>query len=386
MAAESDWQIFGLMMKSVRTFPRIVHSVPALIVFLLAVVVLCLHAQAPEDRAAIVEGMSPAVVEITGQVDTGASVGGSGFIVRSNGTIVTSLHVIRDLRTAAVRLPMHDVYDRVSVLAFDERRDLAIVKIGGFDLPTVELGNSNELRVGESLLLFGNPGTRAGTLTGTVTAGIASALRVYEGFTIIQTDAPANPGNSGGPLVNLRGQVVGVLGFKLRPVENLSFAVPINYVRALLDDTGKGMTLDELRAALWRAAARTGEASTGPSPGVWKSVSSPAHYTVRVEDDYIYAEQVLPDAQRPWIMFNKIDARKSGEPRVSPALYVGKMHYAGACRRTSCPFEDEIEFTLVTPARIEGVMVSYPADAEFTCGPCQFSKPKQIVKFAWIPE
>jgi S1-C subfamily serine protease len=335
-------------------------------------------AQAQLDRTETIKRVRPAVVEISGPVVDGTAFG-SGFLVTSDGEIATSLHVVAELKSGTIHLWNGDVYDGISVLAFDEHRDLAIVKISGFGLPTVELGNSNDLEPGESMLLFGNPPVNAGVLAGTVTAGIVSAFHEFDGFRVIQTDAAANPGNSGGPLVNLRGQVVGIVGFKFKPVENLSFAVPINYLRALLPRATTGMTLDELRQALARASMGA-QYKAGSVPRFWKSASDVGRYTVRMDGDYLYAEQILPDVQRPWSIFMKIDARKNG------ALYVGKLHYAGACRSKSCPFEDQIEFTLVTPTRIEGAMLSYPADAKFSCEPCQLSMRKQITKFVWIPE
>jgi S1-C subfamily serine protease len=352
----------------------------------LAVLLTCLalpegRAQAPPDRTEIVRKVRPALVEIIGPLPGGSGAMGSGFLLTSDGQIATSLHVIRELTSGSVRLWNGDVYDGVSVLAFDDRRDLAIIKIRAFDLPTLPLGNSNELQAGESLLLFGNPPVRAGILSGTVTAGIVSAFHEYDGFRIIQTDAATNPGNSGGPLINLRGQAVGILGFKMKPVENLSFAVPINYLRALVDGPMRSMTLSELRTALVSEGMKSTNAPRdGSMPRLWKSASTAARYTVQVDNDYIYAEQVLPDVQRPWLMFSKIEGRKSGK------LFVGKMHYAAACRNKSCPFDDEIEFTLVTPTRIEGAMLLHPADANLSCEPCQFSKTRQIIRFVWIPE
>jgi serine protease Do len=113
--------------------------------------------------------------------------------------IVTNLHVIRDMQTGNVQLANGESFDSVSVLAIDEHRDLAIVQIAGFNLSTLELGNSDVLTVGEPLVIVGSPRG----LEGTVTAGILSSVRDSgDGFKVLQTDAAVNPGNSGGPLVN----------------------------------------------------------------------------------------------------------------------------------------------------------------------------------------
>ena len=149
-------------------------------------------AQTPNYQQ-VAEQVLPAVVTITGQSDGGETLG-SGFLVDPKGKIVTSLHVIRSLRTAKVRLPNGDVYDSIRVRAFDERRDIAVIQVPGFGLPIARLGDSNEVKQAEAVLLAG-----AGSgLQGSVTGGIVSAVRdLTDGFKVIQTDAAANPGNSG---------------------------------------------------------------------------------------------------------------------------------------------------------------------------------------------
>src|ERR1035441_6719979 len=120
--------------------------------------------------AQIAKKVSPSVVVIQGKTDSG-DVLGSGFIVSKDGKIVTNLHVIRDMKTVAIHLANGQVFDSASVLAVDERRDLAIVKTAGLDLPVLELGNSDALSVGEPLVVVGSPHG----LEGTVTAGILSS-------------------------------------------------------------------------------------------------------------------------------------------------------------------------------------------------------------------
>jgi Trypsin-like peptidase domain len=109
-------------------------------------------------------------------------------------------------RNGGVQLASGEKFDSFSVLAFDARKDIAIIKIPGFDLPSVTLGNSNTVQVGEPVLVIGSP---LG-LQGSVTTGVLSSVRddpAGAGFKVLQTDAAANPGNSGGPLVNRRSEV-----------------------------------------------------------------------------------------------------------------------------------------------------------------------------------
>lgn len=185
----------------------------------------------------------PAVVTIKGKTDNG-EISGSGFIITTNGRIVTSLHVISQMVTATVILSSGDIYDSVKVVAYDDRRDLAIIQIPGYDLPTVRLGNSNNVTEAENVLLIG----AANGLQGSITSGIISAIRkLPEGFSVIQTDAAANPGNSGGPLINSAGEVIGILGFKIVGAEGQNFAVPINYARGIADNAQLDVDINAFR-------------------------------------------------------------------------------------------------------------------------------------------
>lgn len=208
----------------------------------------------------IAKKVSPCVVVIEGKTESGESVG-SGFLVSKDGKIVTNLHVISHLTTAKVLVPNGDVFDSLTVLATDERRDLAVVKVAGFDLPTLEFGNSDPLAVGQRVVAVGSP---LG-LEGTVTSGILSAIRESDGYKVLQTDAAVNPGNSGGPLVDDGGRVVGVITFKLRSSENLNFAVPINYVRGLMDNLQQPMTLEQMRTRIRASAAKSEQDNAGPT-------------------------------------------------------------------------------------------------------------------------
>lgn len=201
----------------------------ALLLFVLSAIPLI--AQTALNGVEIGKKVSAAVVTIHGQTDAG-EVEGSGFVVSSDGKVVTSLHVIRGMRRGSVQLAGGDIFDSFTVRSIDERKDIAIIQIPGFDLPFIELGNSNELQPGEPVLLIGNPRG----LQGSITSGVISGIRDLSGFKVIQTDASANPGNSGGPLVNAHAQVVGVLGFKLKDSQGLNFAIPINYVRGMLNN------------------------------------------------------------------------------------------------------------------------------------------------------
>ena len=176
---------------------------------------------------------------------------GSGFVISSDGYIVTNNHVVDGFDQFDVRL--FDGREYVAeVVGGDADTDVAVIKIDARDLPSVSLGDSDDLRVGEWVLAIGNPLGEAFTFT--VTAGIVSGRnRGLAGLNnsrwniqdFIQTDAAINPGNSGGPLVNINGQVVGVnsaIASRTGFYSGYSFAIPVNLARIVAEqliETGK---------------------------------------------------------------------------------------------------------------------------------------------------
>lgn len=198
------------------------------------------HAEsAAENRATewaeIVARIQPAVVVI--KTDEGLA---SGFIIKPNGIIVTNYHVVANAKAMVVKFQSGEEYKSVYLLSSDPINDLAFIKIEAVDLPIIPLGNSNDVQVGEDVLLVGAPQG----LEHTVSSGLISGIRLDEGVRILQTSAAASPGSSGGPLLNRKGEAVGVMSFKLVNGENLNFTIPINYVRGKLDT----LTLSNLNA------------------------------------------------------------------------------------------------------------------------------------------
>lgn len=158
---------------------------------------------------------------------------GSGFIVSADGKILTNAHVVDGAETVTVRLSDNMEY-QAKVLGKDKQTDVALLKIDANNLPVVKLGNSDQLSVGEWVLAIGSPFG----LDYSATQGIISALSrrlPYETYVpFIQTDVAVNPGNSGGPLFNTRGEVVGInsqIYSNTGSYAGLSFAIPINTVR-----------------------------------------------------------------------------------------------------------------------------------------------------------
>jgi serine protease Do len=168
---------------------------------------------------------------------------GSGFIISSDGYILTNNHVVDEADKLTVKLVDKRTFP-AKVVGKDPDTDVAVIKIDATGLPTVQLGNSDDTKIGEWVLAVGNP--LGEEFAFTVTAGIVSAkgrrlpdLQVGRQYSIgdfIQTDAAINPGNSGGPLVNIRGQVIGINSAIASPTGTYAgygFAIPINLVRTV---------------------------------------------------------------------------------------------------------------------------------------------------------
>jgi serine protease Do len=158
---------------------------------------------------------------------------GSGFIIREDGYLVTNAHVVGDAERIQVRLIDGRRFEG-KVVGLDERVDLALVKIDAKGLPVAPLGDSNRTRVGEFVLALGHPFGLEQTVSFGIVSRKGAPIQVAApGFEFIQTDAAVNPGNSGGPLVNMAGEVVGVNS--MAAVNGtIGFAIPVNLVKALL--------------------------------------------------------------------------------------------------------------------------------------------------------
>lgn len=158
---------------------------------------------------------------------------GSGFIITEDGYIVTNAHVVEGASKITVFLDDVSGEYPATIVGSDSVSDIAVIKINANNLPYVELGDSDNLVVGETVVAIGNP--YGLELAGTVTSGIvSSANRTITNnereVSVIQTDAAINPGNSGGPLINTKGQVIGINTMKISSTdsESLGFAIPIS--------------------------------------------------------------------------------------------------------------------------------------------------------------
>ena len=183
---------------------------------------------------------SPSVVYIQARTAEGANVG-SGIIMTEDGYILTNAHILEGASAAQVVFHNDTMLD-ARLVGTADRQDLAVLKVEGKDLPAAQFSDSVQLQVGDDVVAIGNP--LGSTLRGTMTQGIVSAINRsvdVDGVTmsLIQTTAALNPGNSGGALINDRGQVVGITTMKMmssyETIEGLGFAIPSRVAKGVAD-------------------------------------------------------------------------------------------------------------------------------------------------------
>lgn len=201
----------------------------------------------------VVDKVGPAVISIGVRKRTrspryGQEGAGSGVIIAPDGFVLTNHHVVEGAEDIQVRLTDGRSFS-AHLVGSDPATDLAVVRAEASNLPTADLGDSDSLRVGQLVIAIGNPlGFQSTVSTGVISA-LGRALRSQSGRLIenvIQTDVPLNPGNSGGPLVDSRGRVIGINTAMIFMAQGISFAVPVNTVKWVV---GELVTRGKVRRA-----------------------------------------------------------------------------------------------------------------------------------------
>jgi S1-C subfamily serine protease len=205
------------------------------------------------DVAQVLAKVEPAVVSIQATIDQGpfsSTAAGSGMILTSDGEVLTNAHVVNGASSITVTLSGQSQARAATLVGIDTNNDLALLKINGAsNLPTVSLGKSSEVQVGDDVVAIGNALALQGSPT--VTEGIISALNRSLGAGsgempgLIQTDAPISSGNSGGPLVNAAGQVIGIntavaTSSQETTASNIGFAIPIDKAMTIVEQLRNG--------------------------------------------------------------------------------------------------------------------------------------------------
>jgi S1-C subfamily serine protease len=197
---------------------------------------------------------------------------GSGFLISADGKIITNNHVVANERQLEVTLSDQTRY-KAQLLSRDEANDVALLQITPRGkLPTLHLGDSDALQVGQKVLAIGNPFGLQGTLTVGIVSSLGRSIRGENDQTLeglIQTDAAINPGNSGGPLLDSAGNVVGINTAILGPNGNIGigFAMPINRAKLMLDDFQAGRKRPKLGASVVWVAGDYADALHLPTAG-----------------------------------------------------------------------------------------------------------------------
>jgi hypothetical protein len=186
----------------------------------------------PSTAGQIYKQASPSVVLVEIYNEEGSVFKtGTGFLVSAEGKILTNYHVIANTRRATVRLTNGDAYDTVEVIDIDKQKDLALIKIKAANLPFLTLGQSSAVEVGEKIYSISNP---FGIFRNSLFEGLVSAVRAGSSYRFFQITAPVSPGSSGGPLINTKGEVVGLVFASAVSGPSLNFAIPIDYAKGML--------------------------------------------------------------------------------------------------------------------------------------------------------
>ena len=180
---------------------------------------------------------------------------GAGFVVDTNGLIATSLHVISEGRPVLVQTSDGTKLEVTDIVAWDRHFDLALLRVRGAIPPALPLGDSESLHPGDEVLALGNPMG----LKFSVVRGVVSARREVEGVDMVQVSIPIEPGNSGGPLLDFKGRVQGVIALKSVMTANLGFAVPVNALKLLIErpnsvSMDRWLNMGALDATEWEAS------------------------------------------------------------------------------------------------------------------------------------
>ena len=209
------------------------------------------YGRGDSNSASFVEGsiaevanrLAPSVVSILVEGRSSSVSAGTGMIITSDGYILTNKHVVDGARSITIITDNNDTYENVKLVGTDPTNDVAILKVNAKDLPTVTLGDSKTIIIGQQVIAIGNAlGQYQNTITSGIISGLGRSLTAYssdysmseELSDMIQTDAAINAGNSGGPLVNAAGEVIGINTAVSSEGSNLGFAIPISSVKGLI--------------------------------------------------------------------------------------------------------------------------------------------------------
>ncbi len=350
---------------------------------ILAFLVVALRCSSvPQQTVAeVVKRSGDAVVQIVISDSDGQETAlGSGFLISADGEVVTNFHVIKDAHSAVVKLSTGAFFPVSGILASDSDRDLAILKIKGNRLPFLALGSDSKPQVGDHVVAIGSPLGYQGT----VSDGVISSLRDDDGKKWIQTTAPVSHGNSGGPLLDMNNQVIGIIDWGIKPElgQNLNFAIPLSELTALILTSRQ--QLQSMDSATDKSVGSFTEGT------LWTSLTSGTDFKVRQDGDFLYAEMILSTEYSKAGAFNRTEVKRGpdgkwqGKARINwPCDY---RHGFGANRDTDthmCSLTRDVEIDSMSRTRIEGILTT---GEKFNCGKCEDTGKPIPSPFTWIPK
>ena len=308
---------------------------------------------------------------------------GSGIVVSTDGRIITNFHVIEGGSSAMVKFPNGAFYLVEGLYAADKKNDIAVLKAAGSDFPVVALGDSDKVQVGEAVVSVGSPLA----LEATVSNGIISSVRDFkdDNLRIFQTTAPISPGSSGGALLNMRGEVIGITTAQLTGGQNLNFAIPINSAKSLL-------TVQSVKKMVASTGSEESQSTQSSNvPEMWTSLTSGHDFRIRLDRIHMYIERIFPPAFQQFVQegaFFRCDLAQQGTKWVGtcssylPYQWVNK--WTAITMTSWCRLPNKEEITIFTPTRIEGESEDFdPKD--FDAAKCNVKK-TEIKAFTWIPK
>jgi hypothetical protein len=331
--------------------------------------------QQPLSTRDIASLLNKATVTIKVLASDGSVRSGSGFIVDPSGTVVTNVHVVEGATKIEVHLTNGDVYEPSGVRVADTRRDIAVLQLAAFNLRTVKLADSDTIAAGDHVVVIG---TALGVLENSVTTGVVSGIREVDGSRLFQMDAAVSPGNSGGPVANHHGEVIGITVAKLTGGQSLNFAIPINYARGEL-------TLPVqlgLVALSTVTHTDTVAAASNAIPRKWKSPRSGTTKNIQISGDVMLVETGVPAEAASLGFKTWAELKKQG------SAWVGTVHDRLQCKRGLqikwCQLDAPFQITTITQSKIEGVTI--PQGSKYSCRTCEFDRRVSPTDpFTWIP-
>jgi len=348
----------------------------AFLAFLSACSLQARAAQAEHTVSQVVKGTVDSVVLIVVSDEAGKPLAeGSGFIASSDGKVVTNHHVILGAHSAIVKLNNGSFFLVEGILADDPEHDIAVLKVSGKNLPSLNLADSDSLTVGDHVVAIGSP---LG-LENSVSDGIISGFREdSKGKSWIQTTAPVSHGNSGGPLLTMDEKVAGLVTWKATAGENLNFAVPSKLIVALLANSS-------VRPFGTVAKSETNPPTNPPTTQApereWTSMMTGHDYKIRMDGEHIYTQWTnIPEAWQSAGAFSRADLTKSGDKWVGKGI--SWLPYKDKTSVKWCRLETGMVYDNVSDSRIEGRSTSWSNMDVKTCQP----KNPEVKAFVLIPK